>query len=119
MLILYSNSDVQPDLELAIYASQFELTITEEQEAFFKQMIPMYQRWYHKLDKEIKSVSDKTKKGIKAKLDEGRKTALTVASKLAEKNETASNVITKAKTNRMQAVEDAIKSYVKYKNYVI
>lgn len=97
-------------MEIAVHASEFKLTVTEEQEAYFKEMIPMYQRWYHKLDKEIKSVSTETKNEIKAKLTEGKKTAVNVAQKLAELNPTTNQLLEKAKTSRMQAVEDAIKS---------
>merc|ERR1712063_73053 len=71
----------------------------------------MYKRWYHKLDKEIKSVSAETKKEIKTKLTEGKKKALTVASKLAEANSTTNQILAKAKVSTMQAVEDAIKSF--------
>ena len=97
-------------MELAIHASEFKMTITEEQEAYFKEMIPMYQRWYHKLDKEIKSVSVETKQEIKAKITEGKKKALNVATKLAESNPTTNQFLEKAKSSRAQAVEDAIKS---------
>merc|ERR1719282_1849943 len=98
-------------MELAIHATEFEMTVTEEQEAYLREMIPMYQRWYHKLDKEIKSVSDQTKQELKAKIKKGRKTAMSVASKLAEKNQTAVQLMEKSKTNRAQAVEDAIKLF--------
>ena len=99
-------------MELVVHASNFEMTITEEQEAYLSEMVPMYQRWYHKLDKEINSISTETKKEIKQKLNEGKQKAITVASKLAESNVAASKLLEKAKTNRVQAVEDAIKSYV-------
>lgn len=103
--------EIQPDMELVIHASNFELKISEEQEDYFKKMIPMYKRWYHKLNKEIKAVPTKTKQGIKKKISEGKKTAIGVATKLAENNATTNEVIKKAKKSRIRAVEDAIKSF--------
>ena len=100
--------EVQPQLELAIHSNNFQLIINEDQEKYFKQMIPLYQRWYHKLDKEFKLVSEEFKEEIKEKLEEGKKTALIVATKLAEKTG-ASEFIEKAKVNAIQAVEDAVK----------
>jgi len=99
-----------PNLELTVHAGVFHLSITEQQEIYFKEMIPLYKRWYHKVDKEYKGVSDATKAELKEQLEESKEVAIRVASKLAE-NTKAKQIIEKAKVDKLQAVEEAFKSF--------
>jgi len=82
---------VKPQLELAIHAGTFVVTITENQENYFKHMIPVYQSWYNRIH-----ISDESKALIKEKLREG---AIEAAQAI------------KAKKDKLTMVEDAMKAF--------
>jgi len=103
-----SDQKLQPKMELALHSNTFQFTMTEKQEAYFKQMGPLYNRWGHKLVKQFKAL--KSEKDVVQSLEEGKQAAILVATKFAE-NTFASDIMEKAKVDTFLAVEEAFKLF--------
>ena len=97
---MLDNSNIelnQPQLEMALHASSCTIVVKEEHEKYLSNLTSAYKAYFNKL-----RLSNEQKEELKHKIDKGAKIAISATSQ----------VIEKAKVDKISAVEEVLKTFV-------